>query len=546
MGIGGSGGATVGGSRLQWRVCFWHELLSCAGSADDPCRLRLCFVPQTARSAALPPLFAARLAGLPSQPVAHDEIWQLLLEVRAPATLTQLLYAMRVAYEGVWRALPAAPQSATPQWQLPLFEHAAACDRAVADAAAEAEAAEASDLRGEGGALLRALRHFCAYHDVALRPSVREHLRAQLSTSGGRQATLELSQLLRLPHTSPPPYVDLTPRRLSAHLDGTMQAPPRQPLASVPEVRAVAAAMSCCGGVASVHAVDVRLSEDCVTALGEALRYSPRLATLSLNHVLPNTASARAALGVLIDALPRCRAPLTSLDLAHNALLEEATLLRLVAALRTLPSALHSLNLDGCGLAPRSVLPLCALLCEPGWSTKLWSLSLAHNSLGKDDGTHALAQTLRRTTALLELDVTGAHLDLAAVVDALVSNETLATQLSLLHLGTNKLSRAAALQLAEFVSLSRALRGLGISRTQLLPEGFEPILAAALANPNLDGLALDASENELGERCAKAIAQHLLGAAKTPAQPQNPSTWRAEICRDVAGNPRPPNQWQRD
>ena len=48
MGIGGSGGATVGGSRLQWRVCFWHELLSCAGSADDPCRLRLCFVPQTA------------------------------------------------------------------------------------------------------------------------------------------------------------------------------------------------------------------------------------------------------------------------------------------------------------------------------------------------------------------------------------------------------------------------------------------------------------------------------------------------------------------
>ena len=71
---------SIGASRL--RVCFWHELLSCAGSADDPCRLRLCFVPQTARSAALPPLFAARLAGLPSQPVAHDEIWQLLLEVR--------------------------------------------------------------------------------------------------------------------------------------------------------------------------------------------------------------------------------------------------------------------------------------------------------------------------------------------------------------------------------------------------------------------------------------------------------------------------------
>ena len=203
MGIGGSGGATVGGSRLQWRVCFWHELLSCAGSADDPCRLRVFFVPKRARSAALPPLFAARLAGLPSQPVAHDEIWQLLLEVRAPATLTQLLYAMRVAYEGVWRALP-APQSATPQVTTSV-QHAAACDRAVADAAAEAEAAEASDLRGEGGALLRALRHFCAYYDVALRPRARAPPRPALHQRRETDARLCNCcgcRTRRRPHTS--------------------------------------------------------------------------------------------------------------------------------------------------------------------------------------------------------------------------------------------------------------------------------------------------------------------------------------------------------
>ena len=246
---------------------------SCAGSADDPCRLRLCFVPQTARSAALPPLFAARLAGLPRSTRRPRRDMAALLEVRAPATLTQRCTRC---------VSPTRASGARSR-------RAAVGDAAVATAAVRARRLRPRRRRRGGGGgggggerparrgrrLARALRHFCAYHDVALRPSVREHLRAQLSTSGGKQATLELSQLLRLPHTSPPPYVDLTPRRLSAHLDGTMQAPPRQPLASVPEVRAVAAAMSCCGGVASVHAVDVRLSEDCVTALGEALRYSP-------------------------------------------------------------------------------------------------------------------------------------------------------------------------------------------------------------------------------------------------------------------------------
>ena len=67
-----------GASRL--RVCFWHELLSCSGSADDGTRLRLTFVPQQTRLGALPPLFRARLSGSPQQ-VHENEMWQLTLEV---------------------------------------------------------------------------------------------------------------------------------------------------------------------------------------------------------------------------------------------------------------------------------------------------------------------------------------------------------------------------------------------------------------------------------------------------------------------------------
>ena len=46
---------------------FWHELLSCAGSAEDRSLMRLCFIPQQGRSSALPPLFLARLAKMSGQ-----------------------------------------------------------------------------------------------------------------------------------------------------------------------------------------------------------------------------------------------------------------------------------------------------------------------------------------------------------------------------------------------------------------------------------------------------------------------------------------------
>ena len=53
--------ASTGVERSRQRVMFWHELLSCAGSAGDRDMLRICFIPQHGRYSALPSLFLAKL-----------------------------------------------------------------------------------------------------------------------------------------------------------------------------------------------------------------------------------------------------------------------------------------------------------------------------------------------------------------------------------------------------------------------------------------------------------------------------------------------------
>ena len=98
---------------------------------------------------------------------------------------------------------------------------------------------------------------------------------------------------------------------------------------------------------------------------------------------------------------------------------------------------------------------------------------------------------------------------------ACYSNEALLANLCHLHVGTNKLSRAAAGQLAEIITRVTSLRQLGVSRTQLSHEAFEPIFGAALMNSRLSELSVDASDNELGERCARGVAEQLRRMGKT-------------------------------
>ena len=122
-------------------------------------------------------------------------------QVRSSPVLCALLYCMRYAFESVWRCLstadaPRAPQLSPPQWQILHPEHATACDRAVAHAAAADAAPRAppgsngghgGGANGDGAAasesrrFIRALEHLSAYHDVPLRAYVRAQLERALA-----------------------------------------------------------------------------------------------------------------------------------------------------------------------------------------------------------------------------------------------------------------------------------------------------------------------------------------------------------------------------
>lgn len=238
------------GPRL--RTCFWHELLSVAGSSDDAegNRLRLCFVLVAQKTGALPLLFHEKLS-CHAQQVPSDAMWQIMVEARSSATLCTLLYCMRRGFETVWRAVgrpnaERASQLAAPQWQLLLREHNEACEAAVVHAAV----LPADKVEGVGGArlsscsasgesefsdaFLTALRHLSAFHECVLRDSVRAVLLTELRKP---QPVIDISALLELPRTAPPPYVDVTPRRLSVHVEGTTIATPKLTTASIAEVR---------------------------------------------------------------------------------------------------------------------------------------------------------------------------------------------------------------------------------------------------------------------------------------------------------------------
>ena len=89
-----------------------------------------------------PSLFLAKLAELPARcraDVAAAARGQICRGAHP------LLYSMRRAFEGVWRAFALddekAPQLAAPQWQLLLHEHVESCELAVRHAHAAAKAA---------------------------------------------------------------------------------------------------------------------------------------------------------------------------------------------------------------------------------------------------------------------------------------------------------------------------------------------------------------------------------------------------------------------
>ena len=96
-----------------------------------------------------------------------------------------------------------------------------------------------------------------------------------------------------------------------------------------------------------------------------------------------------------------------------------------MGSFRTLPRALKAMQLDGCGLTPKSIVELGAVLSEGHWPSTLQTLTLAHNSIGRDEGSIALAAALRCSSALTTLDVTHTGMDMPTLFDALLANEQL-------------------------------------------------------------------------------------------------------------------------
>ena len=112
--------------------------------------------------------------------------------------------------------------------------------------------------------------------------------------------------------------------------------------------------------------------------------------------------------------MPRLQPRASSLQpyVSSQAQLDEAAQQRLVDSLRLLPAGLTSLQLDGCAIGPRGAAALGALLCEGAWPLRLGRLTLAHNPIGKDEGTVALAAALRCSHSLVELDLTHTQVEL--------------------------------------------------------------------------------------------------------------------------------------
>ena len=140
------------------------------------------------------------------------------------------------------------------------------------------------------------------------------------------------------------------------------------------------------------------------------------------------------------------------------------------------------------------------------WPSMLQRLTIAHNNVGREDGTVALAAALRCSVALQELDVTHTQADMGMILEAL-ANDALVRNLRRLHLGMNKLTRATAAQLAEFLGRASSLAQLGLARVQLQP-GLRALMAVAIGNgasarsPSTRPITSSAS-------AARALAQQL-------------------------------------
>ena len=257
------------------------------------------------------------------------------------------------------------------------------------------------------------------------------------------------------------------------------------------------------GGIPAV-VVPLEAIEACATAL----RFSPRVLSLSVDAAVAERHASRATL-TLADVLPSARARLKHLGLARTGAVDDAAANRLLDAMAAAPLPLASIELSGGSLPSGAVGELTALLGTEASREGLRSLSLAGNKAsGLSRELPAQLTTLR---ALEHLDLAHCGLDCSRVLGALAASPRLIDRLVTLILTGNKLDALSADLLAQIGSKAPHLRALGLASTGMNSAMVGTLLAAVLGGPARAGSAigLDLSGNHIAEGVSPALAQGL-------------------------------------
>lgn len=152
--------------------------------------------------------------------------------------------------------------------------------------------------------------------------------------------------------------------------------------------------------------------------------------------------------------------------------------------LEILPNGLELLQIEQCGLNPRSsACVLRGLKTNPSFSAVLRELNLSGNHLGCE-GTKSICTWITGVFALQRLDVSRTNLGTNTFLRALKQNSILhESSLTLLDLSYNRMRRQASIDLGEIVGKTKSLFTLLLRG--ILPRQLHPQLMFTMAQPSI-------------------------------------------------------------
>lgn len=181
---------------------------------------------------------------------------------------------------------------------------------------------------------------------------------------------------------------------------------------------------------------------------------------------------------------------------------------------KKLTRGLKSLKISNCGIEPKGISQLMNTLdTNHNVSLTLEELDISYNLIGSQ-GTNNLASWIsnskegsKNLSSLKYLNLASTQIDFYISLQAVTS--CIVDKLETLDLSENKITDKNVESLVEFLSHSETLQHLILRNTELIPELIEQIFSTINKNDLLDGIRVDLSQNDLGEKGAKAISKTL-------------------------------------